>query len=435
VQPTAFRFTGDLANWGLGWSMDSAGDVDGDNFDDLIVGAPQPFDVNSGRAVIWFGQSSTSTTPTRLVLTGEVGSDRFGYSVSGAGDRNGDGFDDVIVGAPGHDSQGFDRGAAYMFLGGLSVNGISDWKASGGAALDSLGYAVDGGQDVDGDQTPDVVIGAPGADNTAVNSGEVDLFYGGSYPSTAPDSVISPVVPDPGFESEDRFGAAVALAGDLFGGGTSQVLAGAPYGNDATGTITGYVDVIPIGSGAPVPVRLLSFFALRVNGQAELRWELEDTGLLAGVKLEVESQGAWHDVASGWLAPATNHFMDSTPPSGEARYRLSALTRSGETVRLGVTYLSGEERPPVALRALDNPCRQSLGINATLPVGWAQVEVLDLRGRAVRRLWAGSSQGEAVFLSWDGRDEAGKAVAQGLYVLHLRGEHANLSTTFVKLNN
>jgi hypothetical protein len=435
VQPTAFRFTGDQANWALGWSMDAAGDVDGDHFDDLIVGAPQPFDVNSGRAVIWFGQSSTSTTPARLVLTGEVGSDRFGFSVSGAGDRNNDGFDDVIVGAPGHDSQGFDKGAAYIFLGGLNVNSIADWKAIGGSGLDSLGYAVDGGQDVDGDQTPDVVIGAPGADLTAVNSGEVDVFYGSSYPSTAPDSVISPVVPDPGFESEDRFGAAVALAGPVFGGGTSQVLVGAPYGNDANGTITGYVDFLPIGAAPPVPVRLLSFFALRANGQAELRWGLDDAGLLAGLKLEVEQQGVWHDLGTGWLAPTTDRFVDPSPPSGEARYRLSALTRSGDTVRLGVTYLSGQEHPPIALRALDNPCRQSLGVRATLPVGWSHVDIVDLSGTEVRRLWSGQSSGETVVLNWDGRNGDGREVAQGLYILQMSSEHANLASKFVKLNH
>ena len=435
VQPTAFRFTGDQANWALGWSMDAAGDLDGDHYDDLIVGAPQPFDVNSGRAVIWFGQSSTLVAPSRLVLNGEVGSDRFGFSVSGAGDPNQDGYDDVIVGAPGHDSQGFDKGAAYVFLGGLSVNGIADWKTIGGAALDSLGYAVDGGEDVDGDQTSDLVIGAPGADISAVNSGEARLFYGGSYPSTAADSVISPVVPDPGFESEDRFGAAVALAGAVSGGSASEVLAGAPYGNDATGTITGYADLLPISTVPPVAVRLLSFFALRTNGEAELRWELEDTGLLAGVRLEVEADGMWQPLApSGWLSPTEHRVVDTHPPSGETRYRLFGLTRSGDTMLLGMTYLSSQEHPPLALRALDNPCRQSLGIQATLPVGSSQITVLDSGGREVRCVWTGTSRGETVFLSWDGRDRAGHEVSQGLYLLHLSGEQASVVTKFVKLN-
>jgi FG-GAP repeat protein/flagellar hook capping protein FlgD len=432
-QPTAFRFTGDQANWALGWSIDAAGDVDGDNYDDLIAGAPQPFDVNTGRAVIWFGQSSTLATPSRLVLSGEVGSDRFGFSVSGAGDRNQDGYDDVIVGAPGHDSQGFDKGAAYLFLGGFTVNGISDWKTTGGAGLDSLGYSVDGGKDVDGDQTSDLVIGAPGADNPAVNAGEVRLFYGGSYPSTAADTVFSPVVPDPGFESEDRFGAAVALGGDIAGGGRSEVLAGAPYGNDAAGAITGYVDLLPV-LGVPVPVRLLSFFALRANGEAQLRWELEDTGLLAGLRVDVEERGDWQSLGSGWLAPSVTQFVDSNPPSGDARYRLSGLTRSGEVMQLGIADLSGREHPSVALRALDNPAYQTLAVRATLPAGFSELVIIDTAGREVRRLWRGTSQGETVLVNWDGRDREGHAVAEGLYVLHLRGERTSLSTKFVKLN-
>jgi len=99
-----------------------------------------------------------------------------------------------------------------------------------------------------------------------------------------------------------------------------------------------------------------------------------------------------------------------------------------------MAYLSGQEHPPLALRALDNPCRQSLGIRATLPSGASQVVILDARGREVRRLWQGTSQGETVFLDWDGRDEGGQAVSSGLYVLHLRGDHASLTTKFVKLN-
>ena len=433
-QPVAFRFTGDQANWALGWSMDAAGDLDGDLYDDLIVGAPQPFDLNSGRAVIWFGQSSTISIPSRLVLTGEVGSDRFGYSVSGAGDRNQDGYDEVIIGAPGHDSQGFDKGAAYVYLGGINVNAIADWKTVGGAALDSLGYAVDGGRDVDGDQIPDLAIGAPGGDSPAVNSGEVRLFYGSSYPSTAADTVFSPLVPDPGFESEDRFGASVALSGAVSGGVTSELLAGAPYGNDQTGTITGYVDLLPVSSGPPVPVRLLKFFALRANGEAELSWELEDAAQLSALRLEVDQAGTWEAITPGWVAPTEHRAVDPNPPTGEARYRLLGLTRSGSTIVLGIAYLSGQEHPPLALRALDNPCRQSLGIRATLPAGASQVVILDARGREVRRLWQGTSQGETVFLDWDGRDEGGQAVSSGLYVLHLRGDHASLTTKFVKLN-
>ena len=432
TQPTAYRLIGDQANWALGWSLDAAGDVDDDNFDDLIAGAPQPNDVNAGRAVIWFGQASSSATPSRLVLIGETGFDRFGYSVSGAGDRNQDGYDDVLVGAPGHDSQGIDKGAAYVFLGGFNMNAIIDWTTRGEVASDSLGYAVDGGADTDGDGVPDIVIGAPGADNPAGESGEVRLYYGSSHPSTDADSVLIPVVPSLGYESDDRMGAAVAFAGAITGGTSSALIAGAPMGNDISGTITGYVDLFS-GRDAPVPVRLLSFNIHRTASGSDLRWELEDAVLLSGLRLVTWQDGVETALHPGWLDPETRHFIDPNPPQGEARYGLWGLDRSGGALLLGFATQTAAEPLTPQLVLGNNPCRQSLSLRATLPSGWGRVLVIDAQGRETRRLWEGQGMGETLELLWDGRDSGGREAAPGIYFVSLRGGPAVLTEKVIKL--
>ena len=433
TQPTAYRFAGDQANWALGWSLDAAGDVDDDNYDDLIAGAPQPYDVNAGRAVIWFGQASSSNTPSRVVLIGETGFDRFGYSVSGAGDRNQDGYDDVLVGAPGHDSQGMDKGAAYVFHGGFNMNLFFDWRVDGLVAGDSLGYAVDGGADTDGDEASDIVIGAPGADNPSGESGEVRLYYGSSLPSTDADTVFVPVVPALGFESDDRLGAAVALAGAIAGGTRSAILAGAPMGNDVSGTITGYVDLFSGRASPPVPVRLLSFDVVRTAAGAELRWDLEDAVLLSGLRLVTWRQGVETALHSGWLDPETRRYLDANPSQENARYGLWGLDRSGELLLLGYAHLGSPEPLLPRLFLANNPCRETLRVQATLPSGWGQVIVIDTQGRETRRLWEGQSLGETLELRWDGRDSGGREAAPGLYVVTLRGHGAVLTEKVIKL--
>ena len=433
TQPTTYRLIGDQANWALGWSLDAAGDVDDDNYDDLIAGAPQPFDVNAGRAIIWFGQASSSATPSRLVLIGETGFDRFGYSVSGAGDRNQDGYDDVLVGAPGHDSQGIDKGAAYVFLGGFTMNAIIDWTTGGEVAGDSLGYAVDGGTDTDGDDVPDIVIGAPGADNPAGESGEVRLYYGSSHPSTLPDSVFIPVVPSLGYESDDRLGAAVALAGPIAGGTTSPILAGAPMGNNASGSLTGYVDLFTGRASPPVPVRLLRFDVRQTAAGAEMDWELEDAFLLSGLRLVTWRAGVETSLHSGWLDPGTRRFIDPNPPPGEMRYGLWGLDRSGGMLLLGFTSPTSPKPVGPQLVLGNNPCRETLSLRATLPAGWGRVFVIDAEGRETRRLWEGQGTGETLELRWDGRDSRGREAAPGIYFVLLRGGPAVLTEKVIKL--
>ena len=131
-----FQISGESGSDYAGTSVSSAGDVNGDGFDDLIVGAnfADPNGDGSGAAYGVFGKSggfgpnldlSTLTGTTGFRISGEAADDVAGWSVSAAGDVNGDGVDDIIVGAPGADPNGELSGAAYVIFGkstGLAVN-------------------------------------------------------------------------------------------------------------------------------------------------------------------------------------------------------------------------------------------------------------------------------------------------------------------------
>jgi hypothetical protein len=184
----------------LGSTLSAAGDVDGDGFGDVVVGAP-----DADLARVYYGSTSGlgARAPTELV--GAVSS--FGRDVAAAGDVDGDGYGDVIVGAPA-------AGRAYVFrgaAGGLATT--ATWMLRG--TSDSFGTAVAGAGDVDADGFGDVLVGDPGA-------GRVLLYRGAATGLGAmPSAAVT-------LRGGEGFGAAVSGAGDVDGDGFADVVVGEP---------------------------------------------------------------------------------------------------------------------------------------------------------------------------------------------------------------
>ena len=155
---------GEQINDGFGTSVASAGDVNGDGVDDVIVGADQLFNEGTGKAYVFYGPlaGSIQAANANAILVGEVAQDLFGVSVSGTGDFNGDGFDDVIVGAWDNGAGGFRSGRAYTFFGPLTgtISAASADFIVTGQASDQLGLSV-AGMDLNGDGAGDLIVGAP----------------------------------------------------------------------------------------------------------------------------------------------------------------------------------------------------------------------------------------------------------------------------------
>src|SRR5512133_2792961 len=117
--------------------------MNGDGFGDVIIGAPgnDAGATDAGRAFIYLGGQGADTLAD-IILTGISAGDGFGSSVSGAGDVNSDGYADAIVGAPHNASAGTDAGRAYLFYGGPVMDANADVAMSGAAAGDLFGFAV-----------------------------------------------------------------------------------------------------------------------------------------------------------------------------------------------------------------------------------------------------------------------------------------------------
>jgi len=223
----------------FGGSVSTAGDVNGDGFDDVIVGAfrNDAGGWGAGRAYIFFGGPSFSgnfnARQANVILTGENSNDEFGISVSTAGDLNNDGIDDVIVGAHYNNAGGFDAGRAYVFFGGLSFSGIYDASQAnviltGENSDDRFGNSVSTAGDLNDDGTDDLIVGAHYNNAGGANAGRAYVFFGGLSFSGIYDASQANVILT-GENSNDEFGTAISTAGDLNHDNIDDIIIGAPY--------------------------------------------------------------------------------------------------------------------------------------------------------------------------------------------------------------
>jgi len=219
---------GTTAGERFGAALARAGDVDGDGVEDLAVGAPSYDDGMSpglGAVYVFYGGSDLATAlPDQLV--GPAAGGRFGAAVASAGDVNGDGRDDLIVGAP--DAGPAGNGAVYVFC--WMDGAWASWTASGDGG-DALGTAVAGAGDLDADGFDDFAAGAPTHDESGtMDMGLVHVWFGGpDLPGGAPvaDSTATGA-------AGDGLGSALAFLADADGDGVDDLAAGAP-GCDAGG--------------------------------------------------------------------------------------------------------------------------------------------------------------------------------------------------------
>jgi hypothetical protein len=252
LEPTGgFEIEGDVPTEGFGESVDPIGDINNDGIDDLVIGAPELFGaMQPGRAYVVFGrdggfpafwQSDELDGTNGFVIDGEEGDDLAGFSVSAAGDLNGDGLADLVIGAAEADPNGSSSGRAYVLFGSRSpfeplvdlgrLDGTNGFAVSGEAAFDRAGGAVAGVGDFNGDGIDDLGIGATGLDLNGDQSGAVYVLFGSDrgWPSVVEladlDGRNGIVLV--GAVAGDLAGRSVDGAGDVNGDGIDDLVLGA----------------------------------------------------------------------------------------------------------------------------------------------------------------------------------------------------------------
>jgi len=285
--------TGASASSSLGSAVSGAGDVNRDGYDDVLVGAPG-YSSSAGRAYVYLGSAAGLSSSVATTLEAGTANGRFGVAVASAGDVTGDGYGDVVVGEEG-------QNRAWVYLGssrGLSSSGTS---LAGDASSVRFGHAV-GAADVDGDGYTDVLVGDGG-----FNGGKGRTYV---FPGSAVGVRTSASTRIDGSTLGSDLGDALAGVGDVTGDGYDDVVLGAPTISSNAGAFYLYA-----GSSSGLSTSVTSSYAGRSGGGM-------GTALAGGCDLDGDG---YMDVIAGapldgsGVGAAAVYLGDSTGLSAAAR--------------------------------------------------------------------------------------------------------------------
>jgi len=440
-----YQIDGDSTGDNFGYSVSGAGDVNGDAISDFIVGAVRA----SPNGIFWAGSAYVFSGADGLLLYRKDGSaprDYFAGSVAGAGDVNNDGFADFIIGATNTNPGGLiNAGSAFVYSG---ADSSLLYRKDGGSVSEFFGASVAAAGDVDGDGRADFIIGAPYADpdtiDHSVNSGVAYVYSG------LDGSLIYKVKSD---SADDYLGFSVSGAGDVNNDGRSDFIVGAPN-TDAAGLLdAGWAGIYSGVSGLllhSLPGDSAGdLFGYSVAGLGDVNGDGRDdvmigiiganqgdfdyagsarviSGADGSTLFQVDGSGLLHEM--GYSVAGAGDVNGDGRPDVIVSAPLADSGRGQVFVYGLVSTATAEERKKHPARFelsqnYPNPFNPTTTIRYFLPKREkVTLEIFNLLGQQVRALSEQEQMAGEHTAVWDGKDGNGKILPSGIYFYRLKGE-------------
>ena len=359
-------FTSNFVYTDFGGPVSSAGDINDDGYDDIIIGAGA-YNSNTGQAYIFYGGSNMDNLAD-VTMTGEGINNAFGLSATTAGDVNSDGYDDIIIGASW-------VSRAYLYYGGSNMDNVADLIMAGDG---NFGYPVSQAGDVNSDGYDDVIVGAYTYNS---NSGTTYIYYGGSGMDNIVDITIS------GEGSNNFFGRAVSGSGDVNGDGYDDVIVGA-YNPPTIGKVYIYSD-----ESAPLPVELTSFTAKVLNDIVQLNWSTATEINNYGFEIERKTAVDWQNIGfvngnGNSNSPKQYSFTDNKPTGGNKfQYRLKQIDNDGQFEFSEIVEVEFAPNDYVLSQNYPNPFNPVTKVRFAIPVaGRVSMKLYNAVGEEVKEI-------------------------------------------------
>jgi hypothetical protein len=390
----------------------TAGDVNGDGYDDVIIGAHRydHGEGDEGRAFVYYGSPSGPEAVPAWTAESHQSGASFGNSVATAGDVNGDGYADVIVGARSYDAGAINEGRAFVYHGSAAgLSATPDWAAESDQAEAFFGYAVAAAGDVNGDGYGDVVVGAYLFDGGETDEGRAFAYHGSP----------SGLAANPAWTAESdqagaSFGASVATTGNVNGDGYADVIVGAhAYDGGQTDEGRAYLyrgSAFGLTAGP-------AWTAEGDQANANYGWSVATAG-------DVNGDG-YSDVVVG-----SNRFDSGQVNEGRAFAYRDLRSGSSNTAVLEPGRAGAGLRFE---RIYPNPSRSQSVVRYVLPqAGAMRLTIHDVRGRRVALLADRFEEAGDHSVSWEGRDPQGATVPAGVYWARLESGGGSVARKIVR---